>query len=53
MEECNGPVTLGTRIRSKGCTNPVNAGMPCTGVAPEREECVKCGKKLVFSFGIQ
>ena len=41
---CSGPITLGTRIRSKRCTNPVNGGMPCSGIAPERGKCVKCGK---------
>ena len=52
-EECNAPVTLGTRTRSKVCTNPHYGGMPCTGmaVAPEREECVKCGKKnSIFDY---
>ena len=45
LEECSGPVTVGTRTRTKGCTNPLFGGMPCTGIAPEREDCVKCGKK--------
>ena len=50
VEDCQMPIALGTRMRIKGCTTPINGGMPCSRRAPEREECVKCGKTSSASF---
>ena len=45
---CNGTVTLGIRVRSKGRTNPVNGGMLRSGTARERGKCFKCGRWIYY-----